>query len=115
MSNVTIELGDDIMRQAGLSELRPADATQASVKFDAKGTLHVMCRDSDDKLLKDLPVKEVEQETQPYADYFDNLDELERMRSRTKIGMMFTYLFGFGLILLIVGTFVLIRILSGGL
>lgn len=115
MSNVTIELGDDIMRQAGLSELRPADATQASVKFDAKGTLHVMCRDGDDKLLKDLPVTEVKQEAQPYADYFDKLDELERMRSRTKVGMVFTYLFGFGFILLIIGTFVLIRILSGGL
>lgn len=115
MSNVTIELGDDIMRQAGLSELRPADATQASVKFDAKGTLHVMCHDDDDKLLKDLPVTEVKQEAQPYTDYFDKLDELERMRSRTKIGMVFAYMFGLGLILLIAGTFVLIHILSGGL
>lgn len=114
MSNVTLELGDDIMRQTGLSELRPVDATQASVKFDGKGTLHVMCRDGDDKLLKDLPVTEVKNETQPYTDYFDKLDELEKLRSRNKIGMLFAYLFAFGIILMIVLTFVMIHILSGG-
>lgn len=31
--------------------------TQNQLKFDAKGTLHVMHRDLDGKLLKDIPVK----------------------------------------------------------
>lgn len=56
-----VKLGDDLLRQINLtSGGSPDGTTDESIKFDAKGTLHVMCRNDDGKLLKDIPVKEVD-------------------------------------------------------
>lgn len=115
MSNMTIELGEDIMSQVGLSELRPLDATQANIKFDAKGTLHVMCRNQDDKLLKDIPIKETTTEVNPVREYFDKLDELEKAKEGRKTSMLILYLFGLGVMGLLGLALVVLFWMNGGL
>lgn len=58
MVDVEISLGDDLMAQVELTGGKlPDDVSSKSLKFDAKGTPHVMYRDEDGKLLKDTPIR----------------------------------------------------------
>ena len=53
---VDIELGEDLLRQTG-SISEPEGTESKSLKFDAKGTPHILYRDNDGKLLRDTPIK----------------------------------------------------------
>jgi hypothetical protein len=58
---IDIELGDDLLNQVEVTNgPLPEDTKTKNLKFDAKGTLHMMCRDDDGKLLKDISVRNVE-------------------------------------------------------
>lgn len=50
-----VDLSDEILSQIGAGSI---DSPNRFIKFDAKGTVHVMYRDEDGKLVKDLPVSE---------------------------------------------------------
>jgi len=68
---VNMELGEDLIKQLEVTSstnLINEDSTN-QVKFDAKGTLHIMNHDSNGKLLKDIPVKEIKNTTS----YIDEL------------------------------------------
>lgn len=54
-----IMLSDDLINQLEVTsgDKLPSDASRQEIKFDAKGTLHMMCRNDDGKLIKDYPVK----------------------------------------------------------
>jgi hypothetical protein len=67
---IDIELGEDLLNQVEVTNgPLPEDTKSKNIKFDAKGSLHMMCRDNDGKLLKDVPVKTTEQK----ASYSDEL------------------------------------------
>lgn len=53
---IDIELGEELLRQTG-SIIEPEGTESKSLKFDAKGTPHILYRDGDGKLLKDTPIK----------------------------------------------------------
>lgn len=110
-----IELGEDLMNQTGLKQLQPDDTSMASLKFDARGSAHVMCYD-DDKLLKNLTVKDIPQASATFEQQYDYEKELEDIRKNSKkinaaIGMLL-----YVLVLLLFGvTFVLLFMMQGGL
>lgn len=61
---IDIELGDDLLSQVEVTNgPLPEDTKTKNIKFDAKGTLHMMCRDDDGKLLKDVSVRNVNTRT----------------------------------------------------
>lgn len=61
---IDVELGEDLLNQVEVTNgPLPEDTRSKNIKFDAKGSLHVMCRDDDGKLLKDVPVKTTEQKS----------------------------------------------------
>lgn len=65
---VEIKLSDELIKQVELTEgTLPADTESRVFKFDDKGTAHLMCRDGDGKLLRDIPIKEVNY-TRSYKD-----------------------------------------------
>lgn len=118
MSNenmMNVELGDDLMRQAGLSQLQPEDTTMSSLKFDAKGSVHVMCRNGDDKLLKDLTVKDITSPDVTVDSKYDYSQEIEELRESRKKANKVTYFVTGGLIVLFVATLVLLKMMQGGL
>lgn len=80
---IEMELSDDLM--AIMTEFSgtevPEDAKSVKPKFDDKGTLHVMCRDEDGKLLKDIGLKGKVYE----KSYNDSLkDDLAQAQLNTK-------------------------------
>lgn len=109
-----IELGEDLMNQTGLKQLQPDDTSMASLKFDARGSAHVMCYD-DGKLLKNLTVKDIPQASATFEQKYDYEKELEDIRKNSKkinaaIGMLMCVL-----VLLFGVTFVLLFMMQGGL
>lgn len=57
---VDVTLGDDLIKQIeSMSKDVPEGASEKTLKFDAKGTPHLMYRDGEGKLLGNIPVKEV--------------------------------------------------------
>ena len=110
-----IELGDDLMRQAGLSQLKPEDTTMSSLKFDAKGSVHVMCRNGDDKLLKDLTVKDITPSSIIADDKYDYSEEIDKLRSHLKKVNSVIYVLMGVVIVLFVSTFVILKLMQGGL
>ncbi len=69
---IEVELGEELIRQVELTEGALPDGTKSkSLDFDDMGNLHMMCRDQDGKLLKDVPVKEIEYQRR----YKDELNE----------------------------------------
>jgi len=109
-----IELGEDLMNQTGLSQLKPDDTSMASLKFDAKGSAHVMCY-NDDKLLKNLTVKDIPQASATFEQKYDYEKELEDIRKNSKkINVAITTLMCV-LVLLFGLTFVLLYMIQGGL
>lgn len=114
MSEISIEFGDDIMQQAGFNQLRPADSAEAKIKFDAKGSVHVMCRNEDGKLLKDIPVKELAAENTSIEDYYERMNELDALRRANAGSKLIGYLFGAGIIALLILCIVLIYKMNGG-
>jgi hypothetical protein len=65
---VNVELGEDLLNQVEITNgSLPDNTSSRDLKFDGKGTLHMMCRDLDGKLLKDVPIKEIQQK-QSFAD-----------------------------------------------
>ena len=58
---IDIELGDDLLNQVEVTNgPLPENTKTKNLKFDAKGTLHMMCRNDDGKLLKDISVRNTE-------------------------------------------------------
>lgn len=111
---VNIELGEDLMNQTGLKQLQPDDTSMASLKFDARGSAHVMCYD-DDKLLKNLTVKDIPQASTTLEQTYDYEKELEFIRKNSKKINTSIYV-GICLLTLLFGvTFILIYIMQGGL
>lgn len=53
-----VELGDDLLRQVGIESSLPEGSEIKQLKFDAKGTAHVLVRNGDEKLIKDIPIVE---------------------------------------------------------
>ena len=58
---VKLELGEDLLAQVEALSGAPSEkAHSTSLKFDDKGTVHVMYRDGDDKLMQDTAIKTME-------------------------------------------------------
>lgn len=112
---VEIELGDDLMSQVELTGGKlPDDVKSKELKFDAKGTPHVMYRNDDGKLLKDTPIKQsssmedrVDYNAEVYNE-FKSLQEINDSRGR-KANVLFSlvvclivlsFLFVFGSLLM---------------
>lgn len=110
-----IELGEDLMNQAGLKQLQPGDTSKTPLKFDAKGSVHVMCRNDDDKLLKDLTVKDVAQHSTTFEEKDDYLKELDEINEQRKKVSVVAYVVFAMLLLLFVGAVAVIKLLLGGL
>lgn len=117
MSDIQVVLGDELLTQAGISEIRPEGTADESIKFDAKGSLHVMCRDADGKLLKDIPIKETAtSNTQiDMEEYYERLDQLERAREGKRQGVLIVYLVSVFLAAMFTGAVVILLRLLGGL
>lgn len=61
---INVELGDEMLTQIeALSGAPTEEYNSRSLKFDGKGTMHVMYRDGDDKLVHDTAIKTMEIET----------------------------------------------------
>lgn len=109
-----IELGEDLMNQTGLKQLQPEDTSMVSLKFDARGSAHVMCYD-DDKLLKSLTVKDIPQASATFEQKYDFEKELEDIRKNSKkINTAIAILMCI-LVLVFGVTFVLLYMMQGGL
>lgn len=90
----TVELSDDIMRQLELINGAPTDNVYSKeLDFDAKGTVHVMYRDADDKLLHDTPMKEVKIEESyneaAQLDFNKYKENVIKHRKRTTFAIVF--------------------------
>lgn len=109
-----IELGEDLMNQTGLKQLQPEDTSMASLKFDARGSAHVMCYDND-KLLKNLTVKDITQASTTFEQKYDYEKELEGIMKTSKRINTVIYLLACVLIVLFGVTFVLLYMMQGGL
>lgn len=109
-----IELGEDLMNQTGLKQLQPDDTSTASLKFDARGSAHVMCYD-DDKLLKNLTVKDITQASTTFEQKDDYEKELDDIRKNSKRINTAIYALVCVLVLLFGVTFVLLYMMQGGL
>lgn len=110
-----IGLGEDLMNQTGLKQLQPEDTSMASLKFDARGSAHIMCKDGDDKLLKDLTVKDITQASTTFEQRCDLEEELDDIRKNSKKINTVIYVVMCILALLFGVTFVLLYMMQGGL
>ena len=110
-----IELGEDLMNQAGLKQLQPEDTSKTPLKFDARGSVHIMCRNDDEKLLKDLTVKDVVQPSTAFEQKGDYSKELEEINAQRKKVSVVVYVALVMLILLFVGAVAILKLLLGGL
>lgn len=89
---VDFVLGDELIKQVEtLAQCNITEPnTQNQLKFDAKGTLHVMHRDMDGKLLKDIPVKsdvELSNDSQERLDECNGIRE-EIVRQNIKMNVV---------------------------
>lgn len=58
---VNLELGDEMLAQIEALSGAPSEkAHTTTLKFDGKGTPHIMYRDGDDKLIHDTAIKTME-------------------------------------------------------
>jgi hypothetical protein len=100
---IDIELGNDILKQVEVDNgPLPENRESDSIKFDAKGTLHLMCRDTDGKLLKDVPVKTIEHQKQyiyeKQEDY--RVEHEEFLKTSRRQNILFYSLMGLVIVLL---------------
>ena len=99
-------LGDELLEQIQSTsgvDLKE-ESTSASLKFDDKGSLHILKRDADGKLLEDIPVKEITYEPshgdELRRDYLEAKEASRHQRSIVKALVYGTYiLIGLGMIL----------------
>lgn len=54
---IDVQLNESLLRQVEVIEGPLPEDTNKTIDFDAKGSVHVMCRNQDGKLIKDIPVK----------------------------------------------------------
>lgn len=102
---IDIQLDDSIVKHLESINGKPENASSNSLKFDAKGTPHVLYRNEEGKLLQDTVIKSSPKldEQQSYeADLRMDLEKLRRenyeYRGR-KVNKLL--LFGFGVMLLL--------------
>ena len=102
MTQCRIELGDEIMSLAGISVNQPEDTTDSSVKFDTKGSLHVMCRNDDGKLLKDILINNELKKlnNDDYNSILADVDAIKKSNKRSRI-MFNTIVSGITILLLL--------------
>lgn len=110
-----IKLGEDLMNQAGLTQLQPEDTTMSILKFDARGSVHVMCRDDEEKLLKDLTVKDMVQTSTVFEQNDDYTEELEAIRKSNRKVSIIASVVIIVLILLVLGSIAMLQFRAGGL
>lgn len=84
------ELAQQINTLSGV--VSPDNTVSESIDFDAKGTVHVMRRNQDGKLLQDVPIKELQHDTKLKSSYNELIEEWrekqvrnEAMRKREKV------------------------------
>lgn len=79
-----LELGDDLLKQIETTsgkELREG----CKPKFDSRGTLHILKRDEDGKLLDDVPIKEIRVEKDYVQETVRNYtSDIERMHKQNQ-------------------------------
>ena len=87
MTQCRVELGDEIMNLAGILVNQPEDTTDSSVKFDTKGSLHIMCRNEDGKLLKDIPINNELKKlnNDDYNSILTEVDAIKKSNKRSRI------------------------------
>lgn len=88
-------LGDELLTQvqrfSGVDLYE--ESTSTSIKFDDKGSLHLMKRDSDGKLLNDIPIKDIKYE----PSYKDEVQrDYEQMKVISKNKKNYTSLIIYG-------------------
>lgn len=108
---MVIELGDDLMRQTGLSQLKPDDTAMSSLDFDARGSVHVMCRDEVDKLLKDLTVKDIQPADTIKSNTLDYSQEINELRASRKKANVVMYVVVGVLVLLLMTTLMILQMM----
>lgn len=98
--NVQLEFGDELMRQIGVVSALPDNMDSKDIKFDAKGSVHVMCRDGDGKLLKDVPIND---KLCKKIDHGEERDQMLTMQEETKMrARMYNRMFIIIVILLVI-------------
>lgn len=90
----TVEFSDDIMRQIELTNKVENDTVESKeLDFDAKGTVHIMYRDADGKLLHDTPIKEVDTTDSYYdsvvSDYRQYKESIARQTKQSRLAFIF--------------------------
>ena len=80
---VDIELGEDLMAQVELTGGKlPDDVKSKEVKFDDRGTPHVIYRNDDGKFLKDIPIKQsptIEEKVDYNAEVYNEFRSLQEI------------------------------------
>lgn len=78
---VELGLDESIVRELeNLSNDVPGEATNKTLKFDAKGTPHLMYRDEEGKLLGNVPIKEVSVKTSYEEEIRRDIEEYRESR-----------------------------------
>ena len=78
-----VELSEDILRQVGITSSLPENTQQKQLKFDAAGTAHILCRNADEKLLKDIPI--VNKIDSQDDSVYDIQEQIDLMRKDNKV------------------------------
>lgn len=82
---VDIELGEDLMAQVELTGGKlPDDVKSKQLKFDDRGTPHVIYRNDDGKLLKDTPIKQkptIEEKVDYNAEVYNEFRSMQEINS----------------------------------
>lgn len=92
------------MAQLGLNS-QPESATDTSVKFDSKGSLHILSRDDDGKLVYDQPLWKVTKNENELKEIQEELTQNKKVSK--SINIMFYAMITFLGVLLIMCMFVL--------
>lgn len=112
---INIEFGDELLTQVeAIAELPLPDNTRTkNIKFDAKGTPHVMVRDEDGKLLHDYPISESKWKSAQDSIQTVNTknEELALLQRQNKTANIIQSILLIGLGIMIILTVVIISVL----
>lgn len=108
-----IEIDEELIKQAEASNQKlPAEYKSKQVKFDDKGTLHLLYRDEDGKLLGDTIV-ESNYHKESNAPYDENtLNKINELKEYNKSIRVFTVVLFIILFILIISTIFVINNIS---
>lgn len=108
---VDVTLGEDLIKQLEITNTDvPIDAASKTLKFDAKGTPHLMYRDGEGKLLGNIPVKELHMENSYRDELRRDIAEYEEKRTGNRTNKMFNFIC-VGLVVLVIMSMYIVKML----